>query len=206
MKWLSVDEWQRRHSSDLQTEFPGILFYFVDGTVVEVEESGDMAFRRMLWNNKHQIHSFSFFIVVAPDGRIAYVSSVDNGNMHDKTAWEQSGVVQELEEMYTPADTNFELAIGGDKAYPHMTVPKGWHKYITKSGEVPGEKSDPVLHFTPQIAKHRAVVERTIGKIKEWHILTRKQYLVHDKHRVAKIVFIIANLVNQSLYSEFPDE
>ena len=171
----------RRHS----------IFYFVDGTVVEVEESGDVAFRRLLWNNKHQHSALSFFILVSPDGRIVYVSTVDNGNVHDKTAWEHSGVVDELEQFYAGGSANFQLAIGGDKAYPYMTVPRNWHKYITKSGELPGANPDPTLHFTPEIAKHRAVVERTIGKIKDWLILTRKHYLSYDKHRVAKLVYFM---------------
>lgn len=164
-----------------------------------------MAFRRMLWNNKHQMHAFSFFILVSPDGRIAYVSTVDNGNVHDKTAWEHSGVIEELEAEYRGKGGDLQFAVGGDKAYPNMTVPEGWHKYITKSGKVPGAKPDPALRFTPDIAKHRAVVERTIGKLKDWLVLTRKTYISHDKHRLAKILFIVANLVNQTLYSQIRD-
>ena len=197
-----MDEWSRRHTEGLKEEFPGVLFYFVDGTVIEVDESCDVAFRRTLWNNKHQIHAVTFFILVAPDGRIVYVSTVDDGNVHDKTAWEKSGVINELEDCYRGKEGDLQFAVGGDKAYPYMTVPNGWHKYITKSGKVPGGKPDPALHFTPEIAKHRAVVERVIGKMKEWLVLTRKLYMSYDKHRVAKIVFIIANLVNQTTFSE----
>lgn len=169
---------------------------------MEVGESGDVAFRRMLWNNKHKIHAFSFFVIVAPDGRIVYVSTVDNGNVHDKTAWEESGVVDELEDFYSEKTANFQFAVGGDKAYPNMTVPKGWHKYITKSGEKEASEKSTQLHFSPEIAKHRAVVERTIGKIKDWLILTRKYYLGFEKARVEKIVFIIANLVNQEYFTK----
>lgn len=156
----------------------------------------------MLWNNKHKIHAFSFFIIVAPDGRIVYVSIVDNGNVHDKTAWEESGVVNELQDFYAENPTTFQLAVGGDKAYPNMTVPQHWHKYITKSGEAEATKKSPQLHFTPEIAKYRAVVERTIGKIKDWLVLTRKFYLGFEKARVEKIVYIICNLVNQEFYTK----
>lgn len=197
---LSVEDWASRHSESIRQEFENTLFYFVDGTVVEVGDSGDVAFRLMLWNNKHQKKAFSFFVLVAPDGRIVFVSSVDYGSTHDKTAWETSGAVDKLEQFYSVPNPTFSFAIGGDKAYPNMTVPAGWTKYITKSGEREGAPKCPELKFTPEIAKHRAVVERTIGKLKDWQVLSQKYYLGMDMDRVEKIVFILANLVNQEFF------
>lgn len=90
--------------------------------------------------------------------------------------------------------------MGGDKAYQNMTVPNGWKKYITKSGEQDAQKNDPALRLTPEIAKHRAVVERSIGKMKDFQVLLRKHYLGYSKARVEKIVYIVASLVNQQFF------
>lgn len=193
---LSLLDWEANHSQLIRKEFEKVLFYFVDGTVVEVEEPYNVALRRQLWNNKHHFHAFSFFILVAPSGRIVYVSKLEDGNKHDKTAWEESTAVSELTRFYGAVESEFQLAIGGDKAYPNMTVPKGWHKYITKSGEQEAHKMQDNLHLTPEIAKHRAVVERTIGKIKDWHVLTKHEYISKSIDRAEKLVFILCNLVN----------
>ena len=183
----------------MKAEFPDVLFYFVDGTVVEVGESGDVAFRRMLWNHKHQINALSFFILVAPNGRIVHASAVDCGSTHDKTAWEQSDAVQQLQKRYADPPAGMRLAIGGDKAYPNITVPRGWYKYITKSGEKHA-KADEGLVLSPSIAKHRAVVERSIGKLKDYLVLHRALYLGYNVARVQKIVYILASLVNQEYF------
>ena len=110
-------------------------------------------------------------------------------------------MVDALEAFYSQPNDSFSFAIGGDKAYPNMTVPTGWSKYITKSGEAESVKKTRELHFTPEIAKHRAVVERTIGKLKDWQILSQKHYLGISPNRVEKIVYILANLASQEFFS-----
>lgn len=193
-------QWEATHSESIREEFPNTLFYFVDGTIVPITNSNDYAWRRLNWNNKHQTYGFSFFIVVAPSGQICFVSSAGHGCDHDKTAWDNSTAVEELTTFYGPPPPDKTFAVGGDKAYPNMIVPAGWHKFITKSGAEEAEPNQPNLHLEPAIAKHRAVVERTIGKIKFWHVLEKKLYLSINIDRFEQIVFILCNLVNQELF------
>lgn len=195
---LDVADWQACHPQNLQEAYKKVLFYFVDGTVVGVGESGDPDVNRDTWNTKHQIHAFAFFVLVAPNGRIVYLSDVYFGNVHDKTAWEESTVLRLLKQKYSVLPNDLTFAIGGDKAYPHMTVPDGWFKYITKSGEKEVQSKLPNLRLDAEIAKFRAVVERAIGKLKDYQVLHNPYYLGFDTVRVYKIVFILANLVNQT--------
>jgi len=174
----------------------------VDGTVIEVGQSGNSQLQRDLWNNKHQIYAYAFFIVVAPNGRIVYCSRVYEGNKHDKTAWDESTAVEELKKKYQQIPPGLQLAMGGDKAYPYMKVPDGWQKVITKSGEVPGLQQQAGLVFNPAIAKYRAVVERTIGRLKEWQVLGRKYYIGMDMGRIERIIFIICNIVNKEFFGD----
>jgi len=104
------------------------------------------------------------------------------------------------------------LPFGGDKGYPYIGVPKGWSLYITKSGEDeleeeqeegegkrtkrrPITESRPHLICTPKIAKHRSVVERVFGAMKQWQILASTQCCSVQKH-VHEFVTIIATLKN----------
>ena len=201
IRWQSLPEWQAAHSETIRDDFPSILFYFIDGTVVPITDSNDYAWRRLNWNNKHGTYAWSFFIVVAPSGQICYLSKAGHGSDHDKTAWDNSTAVKELAEFYGLPPAGLTFAVGGDKAYPNMQVPPFWHKYITKSGEGEAEPNQENLHFEPAIAKFRAVVERTIQKIKVWHILEKEQYLSYNIDRFEQIVFILCNLVNQETFA-----
>jgi hypothetical protein len=188
----------------MRNEFPNIYFYFVDGTVIEIGETGDVVMNRASWNHKHQVHANSFFIVVSPKGRIVYLSDVFDGSTHDKTSWEESGIVSDLEKFYGVPRNGDQFAIGGDKAYPNISLPNGWDKHITKSGEGEAAPNQPRLHFTANIAKYRATVERTIGKIKDWNVLLRQQYISFERNRLFRILFIISNLVNLTHFDLTP--
>ena len=56
------------------------------------------------------------------------------------------------------------------------------------------------LHLDPGIAKYRAVVERTIGKIKFWHVLDKNLWLSKSINHFEQVIFIICNLVNQESF------
>jgi hypothetical protein len=121
------------------------------------------------------------------------------------------------------------FSIGGDKAYPHILLPKGWSLFITmtseeeesiqqaneanlRSMEVFEERNirlptflhtingDAARHRTPEIARSRAVVERVINAIKDFLILTNIAFISKQKvHFVFKMVVIIAAICNYNL-------
>jgi hypothetical protein len=79
---------------------------------------------RTIWNTKHSTSSFVFFLVVQASGRIAYVSNLECGSIHDKTYFAKNPVCSTLSSLYPPSpDFSFELC--GDKAYPFAPKPQG---------------------------------------------------------------------------------
>jgi hypothetical protein len=158
---------------ELKTAYPNTLFFFVDGTVIEKWDSDDTKVARASFNTKHNIPAYVFFVLVAPNGRIVYLSDVRLGSTHDKTHWGSSSAVSMLNKAYPYLDTNFNYALGGDKAYPGLKRPNGWLSYVTMTAEEEVEEGKAGVDYIkdPDTAPYRGVVERAIGAIKRWQIL-----------------------------------
>lgn len=212
--FLDIKDWiedsAKPHS---HKAYENILFYMVDGTVVETTNTSDIPMARSLHNTKHAIPAYVFFIAVSPRGRIMFVSDIRTGNTHDKTHYNSSNVNEIISNKYGDLNNlvyqnkKYTIAMGGDKAYVNPIVPDGVHVYVTKSAEetlkadaiadqeqakAPGQKrkkrEEPVLkkkpkkkdanpnnHLDPNIAVHRAVVERMFRRMKEWNILKNRR-------------------------------
>ena len=101
---LTVDHgdyvWIAATSAELRNEYCFVLFFFVDGTVLKIWTPSDKKVAHACFNSKHNHHGLVFFIVVAPNGRILYVSDVCDGSTHDKAHWNSSGVIEILKEAY----------------------------------------------------------------------------------------------------------
>lgn len=218
VKFLSTEEWLHDLSPIYENEkymaYRKHYFIFVDGTIIQTFDSSDCEGSRSLWNVKHKCPSFIFFVMVTPTGRIVYLSEqMCNGKMHDKTHFEREKVGEKLEERYKEEELEdgWTFAIGGDKGYPFISIPKGWKLYITKSGENSKdvneegvESGEPIkkakaehVVLDPGIARLRGVVERVIGRIKSWEIFASKYYCSNVK-RVKKLVEIVCGIINWS--------
>lgn len=161
IRFPTLREWKEAHSTDILKTFPNRLFYFVDGTILEVWTPSDIAKNRNRYNTKHSCPSISFFVVVDPMGRIVYLSPIGPGNYHDATAWneafefpghlmgkdgmleirEEKKLIAQLEEVYPkpwviiPFEKEFVLTVGGDKAYPEIDLPSDWNVFVTMTAE-----------------------------------------------------------------------
>jgi len=121
------------------------------------------------------------------------------------------------------------FSIGGDKAYPHVLLPKGWSLFLTKTSEeeesieqaneankrsaevfercsqsqptfVHTINGDLACHRTPEIAQSRAVVERVIKAIKAFLILMNISFLSQQEvHFVYKMIVVVAAICNYNL-------
>lgn len=210
----SVARWATRETSTaFNDNFPRVLVFFVDGTFVESEDTADTLVHKAMFNTKHGGNGWVFTILVTSMGRIVWVSDVEGGRIHDATAWKDSKVCELLAKKYPNANVRFkkevwQCALGGDKAYRCMERPEGWTVYITKSGEADGDGDDEAgvdmslkgkSLFTPEIAPHRAVVERVFGRIKtKFEVFTRKRAWYTDE-TAKKIVDAAAVLYNMEL-------
>jgi hypothetical protein len=219
IKWPTPEEWQCDSSRILQKEeysdYAKKLFFFVDGSVLKLFDTSDIRISRDMRNGKHGCSAFVFFIMVTPAGRIVYVSEdIREGTCHDKTHFLEDGVVVKVEKEYPSHvvmidSIEYQLVLGGDKAYPFAPLPKGWHWYITKSGEdtkdvnQKGEEvgkraskaSLPNVIFDPGFARLRSVVERSIGRVKAWPIFSAPHHL-DTKARAQQLLLISIGLLN----------
>ena len=170
-EWIN-DSW-KIYSQEKYQKFWNTLFYFVDGTVVEVNDTQCPLTLRTFRNGKHSVQAIVFFVVVSPRGRIVYVSKkFEGGSIHNKTHWENEKVAEKLAQKYLNCETEvdgkkYKREIGGDKAYPYASKPDGWVVRVTKTaeetkevnekGEEVGEKAKDSklqdVEFDPAIAR-----------------------------------------------------
>jgi hypothetical protein len=100
IQFLDFPEWLLHHPEELRNQFPNHLFLFVDGTILEIFTPGDAKCRRKHYNSKNGTWAWIFFIVVDPSGHIVYLSQIDLGNKHDSTHWNESDIVNNLNDFY----------------------------------------------------------------------------------------------------------
>lgn len=120
--------------------FKNHVMFFVDGTILKCFSPINPPLRRARWNPKHKTAARAFSILVTEKGEIVWVSEIMSGKVHDRDAWNNSGVAQELRKKYgtqypqkKPTIDNPILSVGGDKGYPHIVLPQGWKLYVTKT-------------------------------------------------------------------------
>ena len=202
LKFPSVDTWISSTPDEMKAAFPSVLFFFVDGTVLRIKMPMDEKTARATFNSKHGYHGYVFFIVVMPNGKIAFVSGIRDGSTHDKSHWNQSGAVESLKQAYPVRTEGYSYAIGGDKAYPGLQRPDGWKSYVTMTAEeVEGGIRDQVHFFRDAgIARFRAVVERAIGAVKKWRLLENEAFLTKVRVKeLEEILLVICALTNYQL-------
>ena len=107
------------------------------------------------------------------------------------------------------ASKEFTPAIGGDKAFPCIELPDYpglpglFHLFTTQTGESERDKNDPFRHSDPGIAAHRSVVERSIGIIKKWLILSHTDFI--SKQSQSDLTLLLRFLAALSNYQVFVD-
>jgi hypothetical protein len=210
--WPTMEEWRRSHNQKLKEQYPNKLFFWVDGTVIKLFKPKDCKTARVFYNNKHGYHGFVFFVAVSPDGRVTYLSASMAGTEHDKTHWNESSAPKEMEEVYVVTEDGEIFVLCGDKAYKGMRRPIGWKNMVTMTGEkeeegegeVNEEEKETWWHQNydcdAKIARFRAVVERTIGAIKKWLILTNVAFVTRcDYQSFQELLTLIVALTNYQL-------
>ena len=209
-EWSSIDNLMAtaRSNQTVQASHPNVRFFAVDGSYCQVfEPQRDSVERTTLWQAKHKVHAFCWFILCAMNGRIVYMSNAYEGSIGDKAAWDvRSNVVNQLTESYPAVSfegLNWKPAICGDKAYPRIQLPgKHWMLYTTKNTESEVDRSCGNRKADPGIAIHRSVAERSIGKIKEWGILSNMALVSNQPFRwLNDLLLVVAALTNYCVFT-----
>lgn len=206
---LPLEELLIENSSLKESKFDDHLLFAVDGTLIETTNPTDLKTYRALYSSKHNVCGWTFTGLCTPRGILVWLSEIDGGHVHDKTQWNDSGIVEKLTKFYGKNGTiivngtEYYFGIIGDKAYGLMKKPNGWRAIVTKSAEAEIQAADgdeiaqssDNVSFDPAIAVVRSVIERVFARMKQFGIL-RNPVLMSTAGRAGKIVKLVGAFVN----------
>jgi hypothetical protein len=167
-------------SKTFAAAFPNFLTVVIpDGTSVVLGcplQAGKLFFTKYKGH-----HSMRYFIVTDAAGRIVFVSGMYPGSVSDAAMWEATAVNNVFDKAWradilnvqrTASSSSSRVAVGGDKGYPSIKVSNDiFAVLVTESAAKTdaaneGEKKRPNVEYSATFAPLRAVVERTIRRIK----------------------------------------
>lgn len=137
----------------------------LDGTEVRIQKPSSLAAQRQTFSTYKHYNTYKSVVGCTPDGYVCHVSKLWGGSVSDRVIVEESGLLERLQ----PGD-----AIMVDKGFKLSNLPPGVKMHIP-CFRTPGEpqmKENELAH-TQQVATARVIVERVIGRIKQFHILDR---------------------------------
>lgn len=138
------------------------------------------------FNGKHRKQALNVQVAAWPDGTLADVSDPVPGRRHDSVALDLVGWGYQIR---AATDQNPQLAVFGDSAYARHT---DWTP-LKKPKDAPRPPQD--IAFNRAVASFRAPVERAIGLLKQWKILTTGY-----RGRLAELPMVIHAIVNLECY------
>lgn len=143
-------------------EFPNCRV-IIDCSDIEIATPELLKNQKQTYSVYRGMHSFKFLVGVAPNGTIIFCSSLFPGSISDKNVVQESGILSQM----VPGDV-----ILADKGFLiRNLLPEGVHLNIPpflNNGRLTASEA----HRTEAIARNRIHVERAIGKIKEFKILS----------------------------------
>ena len=145
----------------------------------------DMAIQKETFSNYKSRNTFKALVGVAPNGVITYVSNLYPGSRSDKAIVQHCGIVSQL----VPGG----LVLADKGFLIHDIMPQGVSVNLPPFLMKP-QFTEFEAKFTVKIAKARIHVERAIGKIKDYTILTFID--AHLRPLASSIFKVCAALVN----------
>ncbi|CAN7978992.1 unnamed protein product [Ixodes persulcatus] len=137
----------------------------LDATEVRTQKPSALLAQRQTFSPYKHYNTYKAIVGCTPNGYICYVSGLWGGSASDRTIVEESEFMGQLK----PGD-----AIMVDKGFKFNDLPPGVQVHIPPFRQ-PREPqmSEQDVAKTRQVASARVVVERVIGRVKQFHILDR---------------------------------
>ncbi|XP_040360987.2 uncharacterized protein LOC121836090 [Ixodes scapularis] len=156
---------------EIQMYLPHAFRYFVntrivlDGTEVRIQRPSSLAAQRHTFSPYKHFNTYKAVIGCTADGYVSYVSKLWGGSVSDRLIVEESGLLGLLES----GD-----AIMVDKGFKLNNIPAGVQVHIPafRKPQEPQMPEEDVAH-SRRVASARVIVERVIGRVKQFHILDR---------------------------------
>ncbi|KAM7295722.1 hypothetical protein ISCGN_020994 [Ixodes scapularis] len=154
----------RKKLPDSFHKFPNTRIV-LDATEVRTQKPSALLAQRQTFSPYKHYNTYKAIVGCTPNGYICYVSGLWGGSASDRTIVEDSELMGQLQ----PGD-----AIMVDKGFKFNDLPPGVQVHIPPFRQ-PHEPQMPEQDVanTRQVASARVVVERVIGRVKQFHILDR---------------------------------
>ena len=139
----------------------------IDCTEVFIEIPRHLATQAITWSDYKHHNTVNFLVGIAPNGHISFLSAAWGGRASDKLITRVSGFYTLLKRDYLIlADRGFPIREDLMTYYCHLEIPP------SSSGLHQMSEGDVVK--TKDVANARIHVERAIGRMKRYSILTNK--------------------------------
>ncbi|KAM7295911.1 uncharacterized protein LOC121833803 [Ixodes scapularis] len=157
--------------AEIQPNLPNAFHKFsntravLDGTEVRIQKPSSLLAQRQTFSPYKHYNTYKAVVGCTPEGYICHVSQLWGGTVSDRMIVEESGLVDQLES----GD-----AIMVDKGFKFNSLPPGVQVHIPcfRQPNEPQMPEEDVAH-TRRVASARVVIERAIGRIKQFHFLDR---------------------------------
>ena len=156
-----------------RNDFPNTLA-ILDCTELKIQKPSCLKLQSQCFSDYKSTTTLKILVVCDPIGSVMFASALQTGAMSDKEIFERSGLKQQLKRLIQCGYVNVGDGLMSDKGFNvvgevediglHLNLPP-----FAKSGcQMPMHN----VEMTKKIAKHRVHVERCIGKIKTFKILS----------------------------------
>ena len=210
----TLEEWRMMNDGAGSDAFPGALLFFIDGTSVPCRKPAHAWLRRKLWVNYKKHHAGRYFVICTADGTIVFISQIEAGSISDTKEYARSDIRKTLSRLYGPQRRNLQgdehFVLGGDKGYIYCQPPKHFQLILTKSADQElaegsfqtfGDSEIGSASFTSskEMCRPRAVIERSIGRIKRFSALSSGRMRWKDAYPLEEMIFIAAVIANDHI-------
>lgn len=143
-------------------EFPTTRV-IIDCSELFIQTASSLTAQSQTWSSYKHHNTFKFLVGCTPNGTVSFISELWGGRSSDKIITEKSGLLDLLQEGdNVMADRGFDI--------DHM-LPEGVTLNIPPFKGKAAQLSAEDTERTMKIASVRILVERVIGRIKNFHIL-----------------------------------
>ena len=162
----------------------------IDASEIFVETPSDLALQSKSWSSYKQHNTLKFLVACTPNGSISYISPLYLGSVSDPAITRDCGFLQKLEGMQgvsIMADRGFTIKESLARLNIHLNLPP----FMQGRSQLPPED----VQHGRSIASLRMHVERAIGRMKQYKILT-DVFPLKNVHIANQIVTVCAYLAN----------
>ena len=173
--WPHRDIIIKNMPSEFRKEFPTSLI-IIDGTEIKTQVPSTLTLQSQLYSDYKSSTTLKCLIGCDPRGSVMFVSELFTGSISDKSICEQSGFIQTLKDLLSNGYIQVGDAVMADKGF---NIEKDLEKIGIKLNIPPFasggcQMSVEDVKFTQKIARHRIHIERLIGKIKKFKMVSCK--------------------------------